>query len=117
MRHLFSPAGQAALEAIVRRRPLLVFDFDGTLAPIVDRPDDARLPREVAPLLAALARRLPLAVVTGRSVADVRDRLGFDPGVIVGSHGAEDGDATTAAATAALDRLRQRSAGVTAEDK
>src|SRR5574340_572287 len=126
MRHLFRPAGQAALEAIVRRRPLLVFDFDGTLAPIVDRPDDARLPREVAPLLAALARRLPLAVVTGRSVADVRDRLGFDPGFIAGSHGAEDGDATTAAATAALDRLRERiaayrpalrDAGVTVEDK
>lgn len=126
MRHLFSPEGLAALAAIVRRRPLLVFDFDGTLAPIVDRPDDARLPPEVAQRLAELAQRLPLAVVTGRSVEDVRARLGFDPAFVVGSHGAEDSAARSSATTAALDRLRERiaayrpalrDAGVTVEDK
>jgi trehalose 6-phosphate phosphatase len=128
MQHLFSPAGQAALEAIVRRRPLLAFDFDGTLAPIVAQPEDVRLPPEVAQRLAALAQRLPLAVVTGRRIDDVRGRLGFEPGFIVGSHGAEDedGSALTPAMTAALDRVRKRidayrpalrDAGVTVEDK
>ena len=128
MQHLFSPAGQAALAAIVRRRPLLAFDFDGTLAPIVDRPEDARLAPEVAQRLAALAQRLPVAIVTGRQVDDVRPRLGFEPGFIVGSHGAEDegGAAPAPAMTAALDRVRTRigayrgalrDAGVTIEDK
>ena len=41
-------AGRAALAATMRKRPLLAFDFDGTLAPIVARPDDARLTRAVA---------------------------------------------------------------------
>ena len=35
MRPLFGPEGEAALAALVRARPLLAFDFDGTLAPIV----------------------------------------------------------------------------------
>ena len=91
MQHLFSPEGEAALAAVLRLRPLLAFDFDGTLAPIVALPRDARAPAGLAALLARLARQLPVAIVTGRAVADVRGRLGFSPQFVVGSHGAEDG--------------------------
>lgn len=109
MRHLFSEAGQAALAAVMARAPLLAFDFDGTLAPIVARPDDAHVPQEVSQGLSALARRLPIAVITGRSVADVRDRLGFAPRYIVGNHGAEEADsAPLPEACHALDTLRRR---------
>lgn len=48
MQHLFTPAGEAALAATLQRRPLLAFDFDGTLAPIVARPDDARISQAVS---------------------------------------------------------------------
>lgn len=127
-KHLFSAAGRDALAALLRRRPLLAFDFDGTLAPIVPRPRDARIPRAVASQLARLARRLPVAIVTGRAVADLRGRLGFEPRFVVGSHGAEDAaDAAAAAAlTRRLDALRARieahrgaidGAGVFVEDK
>ncbi len=88
--HLFTPAGQQALEAVMQRRPLLAFDFDGTLAPIVTRPDDARVSIGVAQRLEQLAEHLPVAIVTGRSVDDVAPRLGFDPHYIIGNHGAED---------------------------
>ncbi|MDO9005281.1 MAG: trehalose-phosphatase [Aquabacterium sp.] len=88
--HLFTPPGQQALEAVMQRRPLLAFDFDGTLAPIVTRPDDARVSIGVAQRLAQLAAHLPVAIVTGRSVDDVAPRLGFDPHYIIGNHGAED---------------------------
>lgn len=128
MRHLFSAAGRDALAALMRRRPLLAFDFDGTLAPIVPRPRDARISRPVAAQLARLARRLPVAIVSGRAVADLRGRLGFEPGFVFGSHGAE--DAADAAATEVLarglDALRSRiaahrgaidGAGVFVEDK
>src|SRR5690242_16341081 len=90
MRHLFSTEGEQALEAVMRQRPLLAFDFDGTLAPIVARPDEAHVPLEVSHGLAELAQALPVAVITGRSVADVRPRLGFEPRYVVGNHGAED---------------------------
>lgn len=88
--HLFTPPGQQALEAVMRLRPLLAFDFDGTLAPIVTKPDDARVPLGVAQRLQQIAEHLPVAIVTGRRVDDVAPRLGFDPHYIIGNHGAED---------------------------
>jgi trehalose 6-phosphate phosphatase len=107
-RHLFGRRGEVALAALMRQRPLLAFDFDGTLAPIVDRPQDARVPTAVAARLSWLARRLPVAVVTGRAVADVRARLGFAPHHVVGNHGAEDeqAQADLAALTHGVDPLR-----------
>jgi trehalose 6-phosphate phosphatase len=90
MQHLFTPSGDDALREVLRLKPLLAFDFDGTLADIVARPDDARIDSRVSQLLATLAGRLPLAIVTGRAVADVRPRLGFRPRYLIGNHGAED---------------------------
>lgn len=101
----------------MRLRPLLAFDFDGTLAPIVAHPADATIPPEVSARLQQLSGRLPVAIVTGRSIADARSRLGFEPQFPVGNHGAEDDQAATAAADRArrLDPLRQRLAARQAE--
>ncbi len=128
MQYLFTPEGEAALVAILRRRPLLAFDFDGTLAPIVARPDDARISRRAAARLGSLAARLPVAIVTGRAVEDVRGRLGFVPRYVVGSHGAEDGldpagaELLIRALDPLRDLLRDRAAdlsacGILVEDK
>lgn len=128
MQHLFRHDGEAALAAALRQRPLLAFDFDGTLAPIVAKPDEARISQAVAARLKALAAQLPLAIVTGRMVDDVRGRLGFEPLYIVGNHGAEDplNPAAAAAQAQALAPLRQQlqpwqaqlaAAGVVMEDK
>jgi trehalose 6-phosphate phosphatase len=90
MRHLFSPEGEHALEAVMRLRPLLAFDFDGTLAPIVPRRDGARVSKAVSRWIGELSAVSSVAIVTGRSVADVAPRLGFEPQFIVGNHGGED---------------------------
>jgi trehalose 6-phosphate phosphatase len=90
MKHLFSPDGEAALLAIMKKAPLLAFDFDGTLAPIVVRPEDARVPMPVSHRLKTLEERLPLAVISGRRVNDVLGRLGFRAAHVIGNHGAED---------------------------
>lgn len=128
MRHLFSLEGERALALVMQARPLLAFDFDGTLTPIVARPGDANLSKGVAARLGTLASRLPVAIVTGRSVADVRGRLGFEPRFIIGNHGAEDAGSADGAweLPQALDDLRLRlrewlpalaAAGVSVEDK
>ena len=127
MRHLFSPEGDAALRALARRQPLFAFDFDGTLAPIVPRPDDARVSAALSRRLAQLAASHPVAVITGRAVADVLPRLGFEPGYVIGSHGAEDpAVAPRAGVVDALDAMRRQLAatrpalevaGVQLEDK
>lgn len=127
MRHLFCAAGRRSLRHVMADAPLLAFDFDGTLAPIVDRPDDACVPASLLPLLQALAARCPLAVITGRRVDDVRRRLGFEPRFVVGNHGAEGLRQEVEGALAdALNQVRQRlhsagaalhAAGVEVEDK
>src|SRR5687768_9841081 len=55
MKHLSSPEGQDALRGLSLARSLFAFDFDGTLAPIVTRPDAARLSIGVQQQLAQLA--------------------------------------------------------------
>ncbi len=86
---LFSDAGFRRLNEIVGPDLLCVFDFDGTLAPIVEEPHKASLPQEVVQRLRALSRHVPLAILTGRSVTDIRSRLPFEPNYIIGNHGSE----------------------------
>jgi trehalose-phosphatase len=68
----------------------IFLDFDGVLAPIVDRPEDAYPPAETRAELARLAGRYALvAVVSGRAGDDVRSRVDVDGIAYVGSHGLE----------------------------
>ena len=68
----------------------LFLDFDGVLAPIVSRPEDAAAPPETrAELERLVARYAVVAVVSGRAGEDVRARVGVDGVVCVGSHGLE----------------------------
>jgi trehalose-phosphatase len=68
----------------------LFLDFDGVLAPIVERPEGAAPPPETRVELERLVERYALvAVVSGRSGDDVRARLGVGGVVCVGSHGLE----------------------------
>lgn len=112
MKHLFSPEGEAALAFTLAQRPLLAFDFDGTLAPIVSRPDDARVPMAVARRLDRLSGMLPLAIISGRAIDDVRSRLSFEPRYIIGNHGAEDSTGPAVVDRAMVfDELRERLRG------
>ncbi|WP_373692367.1 trehalose-phosphatase [[Mycobacterium] kokjensenii] len=70
-------------------RPAVFFDFDGTLSEIVDDPDAARPVAGAVAALAALAARCPVAVLSGRDLADVRARVGLDGIWYAGSHGFE----------------------------
>lgn len=109
LRPLFTVQAEDHLRGVLRRRPLLAFDFDGTLAPIVSRPEAARVPVATARRLQALSELLPVAVISGRSIADVSKRLGFKPWQVVGSHGAEVlDDPETARLSATLDVARRR---------
>jgi trehalose 6-phosphate phosphatase len=68
----------------------LFLDFDGVLAPIVERPEDAAPPPEThAELERLVAKYALVAVVSGRAGDDVRERVGVDRVMYVGSHGLE----------------------------
>lgn len=86
---LFSDKGRKRLDDIARPGLLCAFDFDGTLAPIVPMPEQAHLPEEIRERLILLGKHAPVAIITGRSVDDIRPRLGFLPDFVVGNHGLE----------------------------
>jgi trehalose-phosphatase len=71
-------------------RAALLFDIDGTLAPIVERPEDARVPEETRAELRRLAKAYALvACVSGRPGAVAREIVGVEGIVYVGEHGLE----------------------------
>lgn len=84
---------------------LLATDFDGTIAPIAERPEDAVVHECARRLLdrCAAAPSLVVAVLSGRDVEDVRPRLGGLRAIVAGSHGLEcvDADGRTLWSTAA----------------
>ncbi|GHD91335.1 trehalose-phosphatase [Streptomyces naganishii] len=102
-------AGRDGLAAILARpeRAVIALDFDGTLAPIVADPDQARAHPDAVPALAALAPKVAsVAVVTGRPAGVAVRNGGFAgvPGlehlVVLGHYGAERWDAATGTVTA-----------------
>lgn len=89
MQPLFSDAGKQRLSAVVREGLLCAFDFDGTLAPIMPKPGQVTLPEPVRDRLLRLSEHAPVAIITGRALADIRGRLGFSPDFVIGNHGLE----------------------------
>jgi trehalose 6-phosphate phosphatase len=92
MRHVLSRAGRRALERLARSGVLLAFDYDGTLAPIVEVPGRAVMRRTTRRLLARTAKRYPCVVISGRARRDVLARLrGIGVSRVVGNHGVDAG--------------------------
>jgi trehalose 6-phosphate phosphatase len=121
--NLLVPPNIDHLRRFAKRQVLLAFDFDGTLAPLVPDPEAAAPRPETRDLLAALTERFPVAVISGRAVADVQFRLGVSVHAVVGNHGIEPSEAMEEAAHAVatwVPSLRRRLAsfpGLVIEDK
>jgi trehalose-phosphatase len=84
------PSALDQLDDIAGRRDqeIAVFlDYDGTLTPIVPRPEDAVLAPAVRETVAQLAQACTVAIISGRDLADVRRLVGVDGIVYAGSHG------------------------------
>jgi trehalose-phosphatase len=75
-------------EIAARGDQLAVFlDYDGTLTPIVSRPDQAVLLNSTRAILRTLSAKMPVAILSGRELKDVRERVDIDGLVYAGSHG------------------------------
>ncbi len=106
------------------KRPVVFLDYDGTLTPIVARPDLAVLSDRMRAELAELAAMCTVAVVSGRDLADIRRLVGLDGLIYAGSHGFditgpdglhiqhEQGAAFIEAVREAAERLRPATAGI-----
>jgi trehalose 6-phosphate phosphatase len=112
------------LETLASRDVLLAFDFDGTLAPIVDDPAAASMRGTTRRLLAQVARVYPCAVVSGRTEADLGERLaGITVWYAVGNHALREPaelarfEAVAAGFRATLLQALDGVEGITFEDK
>jgi trehalose 6-phosphate phosphatase len=82
---------------IMADRPIVAFDFDGTLAPIIHVPNGAFPRSQTLELLKELECHCEIAVITGRSIKNIKQqlRLGkgqrvtFRPNYLIGNHGLE----------------------------
>ncbi|MCW0235750.1 MAG: trehalose-phosphatase [Ferrovibrio sp.] len=87
---ILEPDNKALLQPFFRTDALLAFDYDGTLAPLVDRASQAVMRAVTRDLLIAVANRYPTVVISGRARHDVLQFLHGVPLLdVVGDHGFE----------------------------
>lgn len=91
MEHLFSVWPDIARRIELAGHILLLTDFDGTLAPIVDRPEAAVLPDTTRRWLGLLASNpdVDVGIISGRSLGDLRAKVGIERVTYAGNHGLE----------------------------
>lgn len=90
MKHLLSLPSRPVLMRLAKDKTLCAFDFDGTLAPIVEHPKQAGMRVRTRKLLSGLAALYPCVIVSGRARSDVLGRLGgAKVAGVIGNHGAE----------------------------
>lgn len=123
-RDVLAPEQRDVLAHFAQSNVLAAFDYDGTLAPIVATPDQARMRDATRVILRRLRDSFPTVVISGREQADVDARLeGFGLFAVIGNHGIEPWEAREAyrrqAArwAEALRPVLQRCEGAWIEDK
>jgi trehalose 6-phosphate phosphatase len=89
MKYLFTKTGLRLLESLSFTKTLFAFDYDGTLSKIVPTPDEATVNQTSCDLLRKLHKHAPIAIISGRSINDLKPRLPFKPTYLIGNHGLE----------------------------
>jgi trehalose 6-phosphate phosphatase len=87
---------QQFAQRLAGRRPVVFLDYDGTLTPLVDRPEDAIISESMRDAVRKLAERTTVCVVSGRDRPIVTRWLDIDGLVVAGSHGFDIGGARDA---------------------
>jgi trehalose 6-phosphate phosphatase len=124
MRHVLAAKQHSLLAAFASSNTLVAFDYDGTLAPIVDDPAGAGMRPRTRRLLARVAARYPTAIISGRGLRDLKATVGaLRLAHLSGNHGIEpwgDRRAYAARVRAWMPHLTRRLAaadGIAVEEK
>jgi trehalose 6-phosphate phosphatase len=79
--------GDELARRLAGKKLALFLDYDGTLTPIVDRPEDAIISDSMREAVRGLAGRCSVCVVSGRDRPVVQELMGVDTLIVAGSHG------------------------------
>lgn len=75
------------LNSMGAKHPAIFLDYDGTLTPIVENPENATLSNEMHQIIESLSELCTVAIISGRDLNDVRSMVGLDSIYYAGSHG------------------------------
>jgi trehalose 6-phosphate phosphatase len=91
MQYLFDVWDKVAHRLKSANHILFLSDYDGTLTPIVDKPELAVLPQEIKKLLRKLAKnhRYTVGIISGRALADLKSKVELEGIIYAGNHGLE----------------------------
>src|SRR2546423_14335624 len=78
---------EALAQRFVGKQPVVFLDYDGTLTPIRDRPQDAVISDSMREAVRRLAQRVPVVVVSGRDCKVLQELMGLDNLIVAGDHG------------------------------
>ena len=79
--------GEALAQRFAGKQPAVFLDYDGTLTPIRDRPEDAVISDSMREAVRRLAERVPVVVASGRDRRVVQELMGLDNLIVAGDHG------------------------------
>lgn len=91
MQHLFQSWETFSLDIRTASHILLLFDYDGTLTPIVSRPDEAILSPKTREILVKLTARpaCSVGIISGRSLSEIKNMVAIEGIYYAGNHGLE----------------------------
>src|SRR5207248_6487858 len=78
---------EALAQRFVGKQPAVFLDYDGTLTPIRDRPEDAVISDKMREAVRRLAECVPVVVVSGRDRQVLQELMGLDNLIVAGDHG------------------------------
>src|SRR5438045_7294832 len=79
--------GEALARRFAGKRSAVFLDYDRTLTPIRDRPEDAVISDSMREAVRRLGERVPVVVVSGRDRQVVQKLMGLDNLIVAGDHG------------------------------
>src|SRR3712207_9100240 len=106
--------GDELTRLLEERSPAVFLDYDGTLTPIVDRPEDAVISHGMRRTVRELAGRCRVCVVSGRDRRVGPEVMGLDNLIVAGSHGFDllsPGGTVERGEGAEVERLEERRGG------
>jgi trehalose-phosphatase len=91
MQYLFDAWNRVSHRLKSANHILLLCDFDGTLTPIMDKPELVSLAPDTKKLILTLSRnrRFTVGIISGRALSDLKGQVGIDGIIYSGNHGLE----------------------------
>lgn len=88
MKYFFSEWEKIS-KKLIKRKKFFFFDYDGTLTPIVKKPELAKLDSEIKKLLRKISGKCPTAIISGRPLNEIKKLVGLKNIIYSGNHGLE----------------------------